>query len=343
MLRFSVLLLALCCIALMPALQLPSRLAASRVLNAPIECRSCAPLCMCAEGEAEPAVAEGEPAEAVAEAEPVAEVADAKPQRSRKSKTPLADLEVGSTLEGKIRSVQSYGAFVDLGAVQDGLLHVSEMAETFVKDANEMFKVGDTVSVRIKMVNLEKNQVALTCKDESAERRGGGGRKARPDVSEYADADPTAFVAGKVNSIQSYGAFVTLKEGVDGLVHISAIQEGGVSSVEDVLEVGQEVQVRVISFDKEKRRIGLSMKPFVEGESEGGGGGKGQRRERKPRGGADFEDDTPFQMTDEELQDLGFDYEDTSEEASDFAAAFARAAKGQTSQSQKGKFARVVL
>merc|ERR1719387_3040327 len=262
---------------------------------------------MCAEGEA------AEAAPAAAEPEPAA--------KPRGARIAIEELEVGSTIEGKIRSVQTYGAFVDLGATTDGLLHVSEMSNDFVKDANEMFKTGDTVSVRVKSVNLEKKQVALSCKDENAAPRGRPARKARPDLSEYADADPKAFVTGKVNTIQSYGAFITLKEGVDGLVHISAIQEGGVSSVEDVLEAGQEVQVRIVSFDKEKRRIGLSMKPYVEGEeAEKSGGGRGERRERRPRGGGFDEDDSAFQLSPEELDELGFDYEDTSEEASDFAA-----------------------
>merc|ERR1719387_2010490 len=286
---------------------------------------------MCAEGEA------AEAAPAAAEPEPAA--------KPRGARIAIEELEVGSTIEGKIRSVQTYGAFVDLGATTDGLLHVSEMSNDFVKDANEMFKTGDTVSVRVKSVNLEKKQVALSCKDENAAPRGRPARKARPDLSEYADADPKVFVTGKVNTIQSYGAFITLKEGVDGLVHISAIQEGGVSSVEEALEVGQEVQVRIISFDKEKRRIGLSMKPYVEGdEQEKSGGGRGERRERRPRNDRDgFEDDSAFQLSPEELDELGFDYEDTSEEASDFAAAFARAAAVQQAKEQKGKYAKALL
>merc|ERR1712039_59209 len=100
------------------------------------------------------------------------------------------------------------------------------------------------------------------------------------------------------NSIQSYGAFVTLKEGVDGLVHISAIQEGGVGKVEDVLSEGQQVQVRVVSFDSAKRRIGLSMKPWAENSEEAA-----PRRQRRSRDDAD-QDDAAFQMTEDELADL---------------------------------------
>ena len=119
------------------------------------------------------------------------------------------------------------------------------------------------------------------------------------DYSEYEAADEKEFVTGKVNSIQDYGAFITLKEGVDGLVHISQIQEGGVGKVSDVLSQGQEVQVRIVSVDKSKGRIGLSMKPWVEGAEEEQGG----RRSRRDSGGPDG-DDAAFQMTAEELEGL---------------------------------------
>ena len=99
------------------------------------------------------------------------------------------------------------------------------------------------------------------------------------DYSEYEAADEKEFVTGKVNSIQDDGAFITLKEGVDGLVHISQIQEGGVGKVSDVLSQGQEVQVRIVSVDKSKGRIGLSMKPWVVGAEEEQGG----RRSRATR------------------------------------------------------------
>merc|ERR1712232_619333 len=127
-------------------------------------------------------------------------------------------------------------------------------------------------------------------------------------------------VAGTVNSITSYGAFVTIKEGVDGLVHISAIQEGGVGKVEDVLKEGQEVQVRIVSFDAVKRRISLSMKPWTEPVEDGA-----PRRERRFRGGDDFGEDSAFQMTPEELEKVGLDFEESGDAVSVFAQAFARA------------------
>merc|ERR1712039_677371 len=138
------------------------------------------------------------------------------------------------------------------------------------------------------------------------------------------------------NSIQSYGAFVTLKEGVDGLVHISAIQEGGVGKVEDVLKEGQEVQVRIVSFDKSKRRIGLSMKPWTEESAAAEKSGKRQRR----GGRDDFEDDSAFQLTVEELEALSVTVEPTDMDVlSPFDAAFARADEKQTLKASGKKFA----
>lgn len=326
--------LCLLLLACAEALLVPSRLAGSRVAPG-AACQAALPIYMCDAAEATEAAPEP-----VAEAEEPAAAAEAAeapaPRRSKGPKTPIEEIEVGSTLEGTIRSVQSYGAFVDLGASTDGLLHVSEMSDDFVKDANDLFKVGDSVSVRVKGVNIEKGQVALSCKSEDAPRRGGG-RRERPDLSEYEGADDKVFITGKVNSITSYGAFVTLKEGVDGLVHISAIQEGGVGKVEDVLSEGQEVQVRVVSFDKSKRRIGLSMKPWTEQSEEEKKSPRGRRGGR----GRDDEDDSIYQMTAEELEDqLSITVESVGIEVlSPFDAALARADEKKAAKASGKRYA----
>lgn len=255
--------------------------------------------------------------EAAADAAPAVEAPKA--PAAKGSKTPIADLSVGSTVEGTVRSVMAYGAFVDIGASTDGLLHVSEICNEFVKDANEKLKAGETLQVRIKSVDLEKNQLALSCKDESAARAPRGGGRKKVDLSEYESADPKVMITGKVNSITDFGAFVTLKEGADGLLHISQIQEGGVGKVSDVLSVGDEVQVRVVSFDAAKRRIGLSRLPYVEGEENDGG--RKKRREGGGGGGA-FADDAAFKMKAEELEAavvVDGEYDGP------FSAAFARA------------------
>lgn len=343
-------LLVLACLLCLSAALLPcqTRIVASRVA-AP---RAFWAVRMCDAGDAAPEATASEattPA-AVAE-EPAAADAAAPARKSRGQKLPLNELVVGSMVEGTVRSVQSYGAFVDIGFASDGLLHVSEMSDAFVKDANDMFKVGDTMTVRVKAVDLEKSQVALSNKDPSAAKppsgpRGGGGGGSRKDrdsvdMSEFKDADEKAFITGTVRSIQSFGAFINLKEGVDGLLHISEIQEGGVKSVGDVLTEGQEVQVRVVSFD-DKRRISLSMKPFVELTEEEKADKVAGRRPRRQRSGGGFsDDDAPFKMEPAELEKLTLDYE--QEPASSFAAALMRAEEIKAAKSAKKKYSDLVL
>jgi predicted RNA-binding protein with RPS1 domain len=350
------------------ALQLPaagcvSRVSASRVLAPAVIGRAAVFLCDAEAAAEEPA--------AVAAAEP------APARKPKASKTPIEELEVGAEVEGKIRSVMAYGAFVDVGASTDGLLHVSEICNEFVKDATEKLTAGDTIKCRIKAVNLEKQQLALTAKDPSEARPQ---RKPRADLSEFEGADVKAFIAGTVSSItdcarrrrrraprahaapahaapahaaraqsrlarsrltaascsrRAVGAFVTIKEGVDGLVHISQIQDGGVGKVSDVLTIGQEVQVRITQVDKSNRRIGLSMREWTEEEDKprrGGGGGRG--------GDTGFgEADKEFHLTEEELTAL----EVGDEFDSPFVAAFERAAAVQKAKAEKKKYPAQVL
>jgi ribosomal protein S1 len=258
----------------------------------------------------------------------------------RGPKTKLEELVTDVEMQGTVRSVQSYGAFVDIGAETDGLLHVSEISNDYVKDATEVLNVGDAVTVRVKLVNMEKQQVALTAKDPNAapppmaERSGGGGRGPK-DLSEFIGADEKAYITGTVSRIQEYGAFIQLKEGIDGLVHISELQEGGVGAVSDVLKEGQEIQVRVIKVDTDSGRIGLSMKPWLAEED---------RPKRKPRGdgggGGMDGDDSAFQLTAEELEGVQGGDED---EVNTFEQAFARMTFEAESKQSKKKFSRQML
>jgi len=246
--------------------------------------------------------------------------------KKKATKTPIEDLKVGDEIEGKIRSVLTYGAFVDIGASTDALLHVSEISNEFVEDATEKLTKGEVVKGRIKAINLEKKQIAMTCKEPRAPRESRPARK-KVDLSQYESADPKEFVTGKVNSITDFGAFVTLEGGADGLVHISQIQEGGVGKVSDVLEVGKEVQVRITKVDKAKGQMGLSMLPWVEGGDE------------KPRrgggGGSDFSMFEAEKLTPEELEKLSYGDEITE---TSFGAAFDIMAKRQQAKSKGERF-----
>jgi len=339
----SVLLRVVCLATLLEgllALQLPacaSRLPAARAAFGAARTASMVTMCDAPAEEAaapaaEEAVAVVEEAVAVVE-EAVAVVEEAVEAptggKGKGGGTPIEELQVGQEVEGKIKSVMSYGAFVDVGASTDALLHVSEICNEFVKDASEKLTAGETITAKIKAINLEKNQLAITCK-EPRERRP---RAPKVDLSKFEGADDKEFVTGKVNSITDFGAFVTLEEGVDGLVHISQIQEGGVGQVSDVLKEGQEVQVRITSVDKAKRRIALSMLQWSE---------KSERPRRGGGFGGDMgfgEADKEFKMSVEEVEALAVG----DEFAGAFESAFARAAEVQQSKASKSKYGRQVL
>jgi predicted RNA-binding protein with RPS1 domain len=213
----------------------------------------------------------------------------------KQARTDLSDLVIGSEVLAKVKTITTYGAFLDIGARSDALVHVSRLSDGFVANVGDILKQGDEVSVRIISVDPEKNQIAVTMRSAEAESRaaeGGsssaGGRPAatkrreRPQRSggdQAAQAasinallergyDESLFVEGEVVSSLDFGAFVRfdtaqLGEGLsgelDGLVHISALAEGRTSSVSDVVKVGDKVKVRVREVDASAGRISLSM------------------------------------------------------------------------------------
>ena len=224
-----------------------------------------------------------------------------------KSGTPLADLEIGSSVEGTVKAVQAYGAFLDIGAQTDALLHVSRISDDFISNVEDVVKAGDKITVRIVSVDADKGQIAVTARSEEAEKAaadrsagGGGRRRNRPQrsggdreaqkktLAALSDAgyDGDKFVEGSVASILDFGAFVRfdvsqLAEGVegelDGLVHISALQAGRTNAVTDVVSVGDSVKVRVKNLDVAGGKVGLSM---ISKEDEPA---PRERRERAPR------------------------------------------------------------
>jgi predicted RNA-binding protein with RPS1 domain len=184
--------------------------------------------------------------------------------KNDKNKKPLSDFKVGDTVKGKVVSIMTYGAFVDIGATTDGLVHVSQLANDFVQNVEAVVKVGDEVEVRVLSLDSENNKVSLTMRDENAARsapkqgadgqaraprtgKPAGGdnrsstRKELPD--EFKNFDDKVFLAGKVASVMDYGVFVSLNEDVDALVHVSEISEERNISPEKMFKVGQEVQV----------------------------------------------------------------------------------------------------
>jgi small subunit ribosomal protein S1 len=158
---------------------------------------------------------------------------------------------VGTIIEGVTRNLTSYGAFVEIEEGIDGLLHVSDMSWTKkVTHPSEALKKGDLVRAVVLSVDTEKRRVALGMKqleqdpwqDEIPRRYG-----------------PGDIVAGKVTKVTNFGVFVSLEDGLEGLLHISELTDRKVETPEEIVKIGQVVDVRVLKVDTDERKIGLSM------------------------------------------------------------------------------------
>jgi small subunit ribosomal protein S1 len=173
-------------------------------------------------------------------------------EERRRKQEALAKLAEGSVVRGTVTSVVSYGAFVDLGGIE-GLLHVSELAHDRVEDPAELIAPGDVVEVKV--LSIEER--------EGDDRRISLSRKAleQDPWKEAAARFPEgATVPGRVMRLEPYGAFVRLAPGLEGLVHVSELAPGRrIAHPREVVELGQDVQVRVLRVDPEKRRISLSL------------------------------------------------------------------------------------
>ena len=156
-------------------------------------------------------------------------------------------LKVGDVVEGTVKNVTDFGAFIDLGGV-DGLLHISEMSWGRVENPKKVFRVGETVKVLVKDINDTK--VALSLKF--------------PETNPWANAEEKyavgTEVTGKVARMTDFGAFVELAAGVDALLHVSQISRTHVEKPSDALKVGQEITAKVVDLNVEEKKISLSMK-----------------------------------------------------------------------------------
>jgi small subunit ribosomal protein S1 len=158
---------------------------------------------------------------------------------------------LGARVSGKVRNLTSYGAFVELEEGIDGMVHVSDMSWTRkVNHPSEIMKKGDDVSAVVLEVDPDNQRISLGMKQAQED----------PWSTIAARLKIGQMVKGKVTKLASFGAFVEIEEGIDGLVHISQISDDRVEKVKDVLKVGQEVQARIVRIDQMDRKIGLSIK-----------------------------------------------------------------------------------
>ena len=170
-------------------------------------------------------------------------------EKAELAKATWETIEIGKTCKGIVKSLTNFGAFVDIGGV-DGLIHISELSWSRVKHPSEVLTVGDNVEVHILEFNKEKNKISL------------GYRKTEDNPWYIAEQKYNTgdIVNVKVLRFASFGAFVELEPGVDGLVHISQISNRRLEKVSDVLEIGMEVDAQILEIDIENKKISLSIK-----------------------------------------------------------------------------------
>ena len=156
-------------------------------------------------------------------------------------------IQVGDVVDGVVKNVTDFGAFVDLGGA-DGLLHISEMSWGRVENPKKVFKVGQEITVLIKDINDTKIALSLKFEDQN------------PWLDAAVKYAPGNIVAGKVARMTDFGAFVELEPGVDALLHVSQISREHVEKPADILAIGQEIEAKVVDFNEEDRKISLSMK-----------------------------------------------------------------------------------
>lgn len=156
------------------------------------------------------------------------------------------DLEPGLRVEGKVVRLERFGAFVDIGAETDGLVHVSEMATGRVSKPSDVVSTGQVISVWIKDIDRRSRRISLTMLE--------------PPEVDIRSLKPDMLLSGKVVRLESFGAFVDIGAGRDGMIHVTEMGRGYVGSPSEIVSVGDEVQVRVREVDPRRGRISLSMK-----------------------------------------------------------------------------------
>ena len=174
-------------------------------------------------------------------------------RKAEEAKKLFDSIKVGDVVEGTVKNVTPFGAFIDLGGA-DGLLHISEMSWGRIEDPKSLLKVGDTIKTYIKDINGEK--IALSLKFDDA----------NPWIKAAENYAVGKEVTGKIARMTAFGAFVELEPGVDALLHVSQIANEHVEKPEDVFKIGQEITAKVVDFKQEEKKISLSIKAMLKEE-----------------------------------------------------------------------------
>lgn len=177
-------------------------------------------------------------------------------EQGRKKQDVLSAIQAGQVIEGTVQRITDFGAFVDIGGV-DGLVHISQLSHEHVEKPSDVVQEGQTVKVKVLSVDRDNERISLSIKETLP------GPWA--DIDEKAPKGST--LEGTVKRLVSYGAFVEVFPGVEGLVHISQISHKHIGTPHEVLKEGQTVKVKVLDVNKADQRLSLSMKEFEERES----------------------------------------------------------------------------
>ncbi len=210
-------------------------------------------------------------------------------ERREKRDELFSSLQVGQKVTGTVRSIAPFGVFIDLGGI-DGLVHKSELSWNKVNNPESGYKVGEEVEAEVIDINHERGRISLSI------------RRLQPDPwhSTVADFNVGDVIDGTVTKLVNFGAFVRVRDGLEGLIHISELSHQRVAHPGDVVHEGQSLKLKIISLDSERHRLGLSLKQAEEaparvavepGQPAPSGGG-GSRPERRPR------QERPYSMSD---------------------------------------------
>ncbi len=163
-------------------------------------------------------------------------------------------INVGDVLEGTVKNVTDFGAFIDLGGA-DGLLHISEMSWGRVESPKKAFKVGDVVKIFIKDINDTKIALSMKFPEDNPWNNA---------TEKFATG---TIITGRVARMTDFGAFVELAPGIDALLHVSQISKEHIDKPSDVLKAGQEIEAKIVDFNEAERKISLSMKALIQEEN----------------------------------------------------------------------------
>lgn len=165
----------------------------------------------------------------------------------------IESLKPGMAFDGTVKSIDLYGAFVDIGAGKDGLLHISQLGKPNVRNVEDVVSLGETVKVYVLKVDVDNKRIALSTE--------------KPPENPISSIRQGDVVTGKVVRIENFGAFVDIGAERPGMIHVSELASDYIESPEDVVKVDQEIQAKVIKVNRKKRQIDLSIKALEEAQN----------------------------------------------------------------------------